>query len=197
MNLKCKSDVELVEAYLRGETKAFDEIYRRYRNRLIIFVYDHIMDWERSLDLVQETFLRVSDHLTSYDQTRQFQTWIYTIAKNLARNHLRNRRRNPILYFVQVSGGTDIDDPDMEDPSFRPDELLEREDTKDFVWSVIGELNPDAKKIFIMRDIEGEEYVAISQKLGVNLGTVKSRLFRARTAFREKVLERAHLYKGS
>lgn len=191
------SDVQLVEAFLRGEERAFNELHRRYEEKLIVFVYNYVFDHDKAKDLVQETFFRVGKHLKRFDQTKGFSTWVHTIALNLAKNEARNHKRNPVIYFGILPIDDEIGEVEFEDFHSLPDVLVEMVETKEFVWSVIDELPPIFRKVFILRDIEGYAYEAISQKLGVSLGTVKSRVFRGREAFRKIILHRAHLIKGS
>ena len=86
----------VIEAHLAGDPRAFGRIVARYQNRLINFVYRMVGDRDRAEELVQDTFLRVHRHLHRFDRERNFSTWIYTIAANLARNELRRRSACPI-----------------------------------------------------------------------------------------------------
>ena len=96
-------NAKLVAAHLAGDARAFQELVVRYRSRLLNFISRMIGDRERAEDLVQEAFLRVHRHLHRFDESKQFSTWIYTIATNLAKNELRNRRRSPLV-LIRRSG---------------------------------------------------------------------------------------------
>src|SRR5688572_31499988 len=95
-------DSSLVATFLAGEKKAFNELVRRYHVRLLNFIYRTIGDRDRAEDLVQEAFVRVYRHLHRFDQTKKFTTWACTIAGNLAKNELRNRSRNPLVWFQTI-----------------------------------------------------------------------------------------------
>jgi RNA polymerase sigma-70 factor (ECF subfamily) len=179
----------LIEAHLRGDPRAFDQIVTRYQVRLLNFVYRMIGDRERAEDLVQEAFLRVYRHLDRFDRTRKFSTWIYTIASNLAKNELRNRSRSPLLRFEQTRTRED-EDPrpvDFEDPDSRPDELYDRRTLKALVDETVAKLSSHHREVFVLRELEGKSYEEIAEIMHCNLGTVKSRLNRARQSFAELI----------
>ena len=90
---------DLIAAHLAGDERAFTRLVTRYQPRLVNFVTRMIQDRERAEDLVQEAFLRVYRHLNRFDPSRKFSTWVYTIASNLARNELRNRKRSPLVLY--------------------------------------------------------------------------------------------------
>jgi RNA polymerase sigma-70 factor (ECF subfamily) len=182
-------DPELAAASLAGEARAFTVLADRYHVRLLNFIHRMIGDRERAEDLVQETFVRVHKHLHRYDQNRKFSTWAYTIAGNLAKNELRNRSRNPLVLFQTIKKNWDADHRPLEweDPRYRPDDLYHKRDLKNRVDEVVAQLPEHHRVVFVLREMEGKSYEEISDITGVNLGTVKSRLNRARNAFAETI----------
>ncbi len=182
-------DPALAAATLAGEARAFTVLADRYHARLLNFIHRMIGDRERSEDLVQETFVRVHKHLHRYDQNRKFSTWAYTIAGNLAKNELRNRSRNPLVLFQTIKKNWDADHRPLEweDHRYRPDDLYRKRDLKDRVDEVVARLPEHHRVVFVLRELEGKSYEEISEITGVNLGTVKSRLNRARNAFAEMI----------
>ena len=102
--LRLLDDTDLVTAFLKSEERAFDVLVERYQTRLLNFIYRTVGDRERAEDLVQEVFVRVYRHLARFDRSKKFSTWIYTIASNLAKNELRNRSRNPLVFPVADEG---------------------------------------------------------------------------------------------
>jgi RNA polymerase sigma-70 factor (ECF subfamily) len=179
----------LIEAHLAGNAAAFAEIVARYQVRLLNFVYRMIGDRERAEDLVQEAFLRVHRHLDRFDRSRKFSTWIYTIASNLAKNELRNRARSPLVTFDQARPRDEEDQRpvDFEDPDSRPDDLYERRDLKVLVDETVARLSSHHREVFVLRELEGKSYEEIAEIMHCNLGTVKSRLNRARQSFAELI----------
>ena len=108
--LHALDDADVVEAFLAGEERAFQELVERCQARLLNFVVRTIGDRERGEDLVQEVFIRVYRHLHRFDRSKKFSTWIYTIASNLAKNELRNRSRNPLVFFQTLKKNWDDED---------------------------------------------------------------------------------------
>jgi RNA polymerase sigma-70 factor (ECF subfamily) len=184
-DLRSKDDAGLVTAYLAGEERAFDELVTRYQTRLLNFVYRTIGDRERGEDLVQEVFVRVYRHLHRFDRSKKFSTWIYTIASNLAKNELRNRARNPLVLFQAIKQNWPDDDRPVqfEDSASRPDDLFRKRHLRELVEDAVAKLPGHHRQVFVLRELEGKSYEEIAEITACNLGTVKSRLNRARNAF--------------
>ena len=178
-------DADLVAQYLHGERFAFQELVRRYQDRLLNFIYRTISDRDRAEDLVQETFVRVYRHMHRFDSTKKFSTWIYTIASNLAKNELRNRSRNPLVLFQSIKKNWEADHRplEFEDSTYSPDDLFRKRSLREKVESAVVELPEHHRVVFVLRELEGKTYDEISEITGVTLGTVKSRLNRARNRF--------------
>ena len=178
-------DSEVVQAYLDGDERAFGELVGRYDVRLVNFVYRTVGDRERAQDLVQETFVRVYRHLHRFDQSKKFSTWIYTIASNLAKNELRNRSRNPLVLFQTIKKNWEADHRPLEweDTQFKPDDLFRKRFLKEKVEEAVAQLPEHHRIVFVLRELEGKTYEEIAEIADCNLGTVKSRLNRARNNF--------------
>ncbi len=183
------TDSQVVQAFLDGDERAFGELVRRYDRRLVNFVYRTVGDRERAQDLVQETFVRVYRHAARFDQTKKFSTWIYTIAGNLAKNELRNRSRNPLVLFQSLKANWDADHRPLEweDPKLKPDDLYRKRFLKEKVEEAVQQLPEHHRLVFVLRELEGKTYEEIADITGVNLGTVKSRLNRARNNFAQLI----------
>jgi RNA polymerase sigma-70 factor (ECF subfamily) len=181
---------ELITAHLGGDPRAFEHLVDRYQVRLLNFVYRMIGDRERAEDLVQEAFLRVYRHLDRFDPARKFSTWLYTIASNLAKNELRNRGRSPLVlfqYFRQRQNEQESRPYEYEDPATRPDDLYARRQLRELVDRTVVKLAARHREVFVLRELEGKSYEEIAEITHCNLGTVKSRLNRARQAFAELI----------
>lgn len=183
--LQTLDDSGLVAEFLGGEERAFQMLVERYQTRLLNFIYRTISDRERSEDLVQEVFIRVYRHLHRFDRSKKFSTWVYTIASNLAKNELRNRSRNPLVFFQTIRKNWQDDDRPLqfEDSGSRPDDLYRKRHLRELVESSVAQLPEHHRQVFILRELEGKSYEEIAEITGCNLGTVKSRLNRARNAF--------------
>jgi len=187
--LKLMDDSGVVTAFLGGEERAFEELVVRYQTRLLNFIYRTVGDRERAEDLVQEVFIRVYRHLHRFDRSKKFSTWAYTIASNLAKNELRNRSRNPLVLFQTVKKNwQDEDRPlEFEDSTTRPDDMYRKRHLRQVVEDSVAKLPEHHRDVFILRELEGKSYEEIAEITGCNLGTVKSRLNRARNSFAEIV----------
>lgn len=183
------SDEELVTAHLEGRPGAFQRLYDRYRDRLVHFITRKTGDPDRAQDLVQEAFIRVTRHLHRFDTSKKFSTWVYTIAGNLSKNELRNRSRSPLVLFQKLTGNWDDDHRPIqfEDISMRPDDLYRKRYLKRLVEDTVQTLPEHHRLVFRLRELEGKSYEEISEITGVNLGTVKSRLHRARNSFAQRI----------
>jgi RNA polymerase sigma-70 factor (ECF subfamily) len=183
------SDEELVTAHLDGRTGAFQELFDRYRDRLVHFITRKTGDSDRAQDLVQEAFIRVTRHLHRFDTSKKFSTWIYTIASNLSKNELRNRSRSPLVLFQKLTNNWDDDHRPLqfEDASMRPDDLYRKRFLQRIVEDTVEKLPEHHRLVFRLRELEGKSYEEISEITGVNLGTVKSRLHRARNSFAQRI----------
>ncbi|MCU0616381.1 MAG: sigma-70 family RNA polymerase sigma factor [Gemmatimonadaceae bacterium] len=188
-HLRVLDDAGVVGAFLGGEERAFEELVDRYQGRLLNFVYRTIGDRDRAEDLVQEAFIRVYRHIGRFDRSKKFSTWIYTIASNLAKNELRNRSRNPLVLFQSIRANFDDEERplEFEDTQYKPDDLFRKRHLREIVEQAVGRLPVHHREVFVLRELEGKSYEEIAEITGVNLGTVKSRLNRARTAFADLV----------
>jgi len=182
-------DGRLVLEHLSGDPQAFGTLVDRYQTRLLNFINRTIGDRERAEDLVQEVFIRVFRHLHRFDQTKKFSTWIYTIASNLAKNELRNRSRNPLVLFQTIKKHWEADHRPLqfEDTTARPDDLYRKRFLKEAVDQCVDQLPTHHRAVFVLRELEGKSYAEIADITGCNLGTVKSRLNRARNSFAQLI----------
>jgi RNA polymerase sigma-70 factor (ECF subfamily) len=182
-------DGHVVARHLGDDPQAFGTLVDRYQIRLLNFINRTIGDRERAEDLVQEVFIRVFRHIHRFDQTKKFSTWIYTIASNLAKNELRNRSRNPLVLFQTIKKNWEADHRPLqfEDTSARPDDLYRKRFLKDAVERCVSQLPVHHREVFVLRELEGKSYHEIAEITGCNLGTVKSRLNRARNSFAQLI----------
>lgn len=181
-------DAGLVKRSVRGEEAAFAELYRRYDKQLLNYIYRMTGDRERAEDLVQETFVRVYRHLGRFDASRRFSSWVYAIAGNLAKNELRNRARRAEFTASALSGEAAGSDDgawplEAEDPSPRPDERFRRQVLRQKVEEAVHQLSERLRIVFVLRELQGKSYEDIAEIAELPVGTVKSRLHRARAEF--------------
>lgn len=188
MNSERPTDEQLIRDFQNGSTAAFDEIVRRYRNPLFSFIYRILNDPAFTEDLLQETFIRVWTNRDSYREVAKFSTWIYTIAGNLAKSELRRQR---IRRWVSLGGSSsnDADDRSIEiaDENSDPHKDYERSNIQSRVDAEVARLPLIFREVIILRDVQELSYEEIGEILKVPLGTVKSRVNRARLRLQRRL----------
>tara|TARA_Y100000817_G_scaffold167755_1_gene131170 strand:+ start:683 stop:1270 length:588 start_codon:yes stop_codon:yes gene_type:complete len=172
------TDEQLIARFQSGDERAYIELVNRYRDRLINFVYPFLGDFEQAEDVVQETMLKLYEKKHYYREIAKFSTWIYTIARNLANTELRKKKRRKTTYISRMTK----DDRQYDIPAVQADlnQNLQNEFIRDRIYAAIKELPEHFKTVIILRDIQELSYDDISNIVGVPLGTVKSRINRAR-----------------
>lgn len=177
-------DYALIRAIQSGDMVAFNTMVDRYKNRLMNVIGRMLSSTEEAEDVVQETFVRVYQHRQSFNFQHCFSTWIYTIALNLARNELRKRKKFKFLEISDMQGNEAEIAVDPEIPNNFP-KLLER---------AVKDLPEKYRAAFILRDVQELAYNEVAVVLDVPLGTVKSRVNRARQMLRERLKPRMEEY---
>ena len=172
------TDEELIASFQNGNEQAYIELVRRYRDRLMTFVFRFLGDMELSEDIVQDTMIKVYTHKHYYKEIAKFSTWIYTIAGNLAKTELRKRKRRKVTLLSQMN----TDDRKYEIPSteLQSEDIVQGEYTERYIQKAILQLPLHFRTVVILRDIQELSYEEISNIVNVPLGTVKSRINRAR-----------------
>ncbi|MEW6731743.1 MAG: sigma-70 family RNA polymerase sigma factor [Acidobacteriota bacterium] len=185
------SDHELVAAIGQGDEEAFQEIVHRYRNQIVNFIYRMLNDYDRAVDLTQETFLRIYTSASKYQATYSFSTYIYRIASNLAISELRQRKRRQWISIFSPFGGGRDDEPEreMDLAAVEPlqDEVMIDNERRKAVSIAIQSLPEKYRLTLVLRDVEGLSYERITEITGLSEGTVKSRINRARNLLRDKL----------
>ncbi len=183
------SDEELVTAHLEGRPGAFRALHKRFERRLTHFILGKTGNPDRVQDLLQDTWVRVARHLPRFDTSRRFSTWVYTIAANLCKNELRNRSRSRMVPFRALETRNDEKrgPVQFEDLSMMPDRLYQKRETRRLVEDAVNTLSENHRKVFQLREIRGKSYREVARILGLRIGTVKSRLHRARTQFADRI----------
>jgi RNA polymerase sigma-70 factor (ECF subfamily) len=181
-----EEDRELVIKAKQGDEKAFELLVKRYMRRAYFMALGLVGNHEDALDLSQEAFVKCYRALSRYDERFTFYAWFYTILRNHALTFLRKRKRRRRT-FVDVSEEVlEWRDPDGQ----TPESSLEREEFSKEVWRAIMELDPEHREIIVLSHFENLQYEEIAALLGCPMGTVKSRLYRARAALNEKLTAR-------
>jgi RNA polymerase sigma-70 factor (ECF subfamily) len=183
-------DHQLLAATLTGDEMAFLEITRRYRNQITNYVYRMLDDYDRAVDLTQETFVRVWVNVGRYQATYSFSTYIYKIAHNLAISELRQRKRRRTIQLPTFFSDKDNEEMEVEiEDRKQPlaDDVMIGDERRRAVTRAIASLPEKYRAALVLCDIEEKSYDEISEVLGLPVGTVKSRINRARNLLKEKL----------
>jgi len=186
------ADRRLVERVRGGDLRAFEALVRRYERFVFTLALRMLGDRDEADDVAQEIFLKAYTGLPSFRGASRFSTWLYAIASHHCLDSRASRTRRPVSFSsLQASGHASDDPPDpasrLADPAPRADELLERKEAALQVQAALAGLTDDHRLILILREIQGLSYDEIAESIGEELGTVRSRLHRARAAFRLRV----------
>jgi len=181
------SDLMLVERVQQGESAAFDLLVLRYQHKVLKLIMRYVHDAVEAEDVAQEAFIRAYRALPSFRGDSAFYTWLYRIAINTAKNALVANRRRPVEY--------DLDPQDSEDYAMQarlkdpetPEGLLLTEEIQHTVNSAIENLPDDLRTAIVLRELEGLSYEEIAKAMDCPVGTVRSRIFRAREAIDRKL----------
>ncbi len=182
-------DSHLVERAQAGDARAFEALVRRYERWVFTLALRMVGDRDEAEDLAQDVFVKAYTGLPGFRGSSRFSTWLYAIASHHCLNDLASRARRPVTESSLRRVGSDADDPPgpverFADESPRADALLERQETVRQVQEALLRLTEDHRLILVLREIQGLSYEEIAEALGVEVGTVRSRLHRARMALR-------------
>lgn len=187
-----QADQLLVERVQQGEKSAFDVLVRKYQHKIVKLVARYVHDMAEAEDVTQEAFLKAYRALPAFRGESAFYTWIYRIAINTAKNHLVAARRRPLDYDL------DLQDPEQYELNAKlketdsPEGLALTEEVRQAVDKAIAQLPDDLRTAIVLREIEGMSYEEIAQTMDCPVGTVRSRIFRAREAIDKRIRPLMH-----
>jgi RNA polymerase sigma-70 factor (ECF subfamily) len=177
------SDLSLVQRVQRGERGAYDLLVLKYQHKVVKLVMRYLRDPADAQDVAQEAFIKAYRALPQFRGESAFYTWLYRIAINTAKNALAARDRNPVSFDLDTNGGEDSSDmvSRLRDPE-TPEGLALTEEIRNTVNAAIAALPEDLRIAIVLRELEGMSYEEIAASMDCPVGTVRSRIFRAREA---------------
>ena len=185
------TDEDLIQKIKNGDIDAFDQLVHRYEGKIYSVAYRFMGNHADAGDLAQDTFIRMYQALPSFRGDSSFATWLYRVAANACRDELRKRQRRRSVSMDEMIEASPANMPAASD--YSPEETVQRHETQRQVQECLNRLSDDHRLILVMREIRGLSYEEIAGVLDCSLGTVKSRISRARNALKEKIKEQGEL----
>jgi len=181
------SDKQLVERVQKGDKRAFDLLVLKYQYKVHAIVSRFIRDFDEVNDVVQEAFIKAYRAIGNFRGDSQFYTWLYRIAVNTAKNYLVARNRRPPSSDVDVDDAEFYSGSDMLKDVDSPENLLYRDELQKVVTDAIDSLPEDLRTAVTLREFDGLSYEEIANVMDCPVGTVRSRIFRAREAIDNRI----------
>ncbi|WP_430390319.1 RNA polymerase sigma factor RpoE [Dyella sp. 20L07] len=180
-------DSALVERVQQGDKRAFDLLVRKYQHKVVGLVSRYVKNYAECEDIAQEAFIRAWRAIGSFRGESAFYTWLYKIAVNTAKNHLVAAGRRPPADDIAIDDATFLPGGDRMHESATPERELMRQEIEQTVFSTVQSLPEELRTAITLREVDGLSYEEIAEAMGCPIGTVRSRIFRAREAIDEKL----------
>lgn len=182
-----EEDQQLVARVQKGDRRAFDLLVIKYQHRVLALVNRFVSDFSEAQDVTQEAFIKAYRALPNFRGDSQFYTWMYRIAVNTAKNYLVSRKRRTPTRDIDIDDAEFFaDESSMRDIS-SPDALIQRDQLQKVVFDAIQDLPDELRRAISLRELEGLSYEEIAEVMDCPIGTVRSRIFRAREVIERKM----------
>lgn len=189
---EAEADLKIVQDFQNGNEAVFDELVIKYKDRIFNMCLRMLSDYEEANDTAQEVFVKAYRGLNRFRSDAAFKTWLYRIAINTCKNKLRSLRFKFKKKTVTIDKPKDDEDNnyvELKDETMSPELAYEQKETEEQVQKAISALPLEQKKIVVLSDIDGLSYEEIIGITGLKLGTIKSKLFRARAKLKSLLKE--------
>lgn len=185
-------EVELVKKAQRGDKTAFDRLITMFRQHVINLCRRYMRNNEEACDMAQEAFCTAYTALKNFEHKSKFSTWLYRITVNLCINKLDNLKRRKYFETGSIHADEEQDKQgfDLPDKAMRQDEACEADETRRMIMAAMESFSAEEKNVIILRDMQEMEYEEISGIMNIPLGSVKSKLSRAREKLKDKIIKR-------
>ncbi len=180
-------DQALVERVQNGDTRAFDLLVRKYQHKIVSVVTRYVSDWSEAQDVAQDAFIRAYRAIGAFRGDSAFYTWIYKIAINTAKNHLVSKGRRPPIGDITIDDAVQLEGASQLRDRATPERELMRQEIERTVSTTVEELPEELRTAITLREVDGLSYEEIAETMNCPIGTVRSRIFRAREAIDGKL----------
>ena len=185
---------EIIEKVLSGDTEAFEALVIEHQNKVYSLALRMVGNEEDARDMAQEAFIRAFNSLTGFRGDSKFSVWLYRLTSNICIDFIRSRAKKRTVSMTWTDeDGDDAGELEVPDERFSPEAQLERTLTRESVRRGLDSLSPQYREILLLREINGLSYDEIGEALGIEPGTVKSRIFRARKKLCDFLLKEGNI----
>lgn len=189
------NETELIRLCQAGNVEAFEKLILKHEKQVYTIAYRFMSNHEDACDLAQEALVKAYKSIDRFRGEASFKTWLYHIVANVCRDELRKRKKN---HFISLDAPIFTEEGELtrqaEDWTYSPEILYESKENQELIQSILSTLTSEYQEVLIMREIQGFSYEEIAEQLKCSLGTVKSRLNRARKAMRDCLLAKRELF---
>ena len=175
-----EEELAIIRRVQKGDVNAFEALVRAYEKNVYTLALRMMGNAQDAEDMAQEAFLKAYNSLPGFRGDSRFSVWLYRIVSNVCLDQLRKKSKRPTVSLSMEDGDGEETQLDLPDTAQSPEEALEKKLTREAVRRGLAQLPEDARQILLLREIQGLSYEEIGEALGLEAGTVKSRIFRAR-----------------
>jgi RNA polymerase sigma-70 factor, ECF subfamily len=184
-----ESDQRLVVRSQQGDKRAFDVLVLKYQQRIASIVSRYLRDQDEVADVTQEAFIKAYRALANFRGDAQFYTWLYRIAINTAKNHLVAKSRRPPNTDKDINDGEFSENSVVLEAEDQPETLLARDQLQSVILAAVDDLQEDLRTALMLREFDGLSYEEIAEIMACPVGTVRSRIFRARETIEKNIAQ--------
>lgn len=189
-----RDDLRLINAAIRGDQNAFNELMKKYRPAIFNLIHRIIRDREQVEDLTQETFVKAFASLRKFNREYAFSTWLYKIATNSSIDYIRKRKLQTLSIHKPIVQDDSEYTFELPDSTYEPDKYIMQTQRSRIIAEAIEMLPPKYKRVIVLRHTEERDYAEIAKILKIPIGTVKAHIFRARELLNKYLRDRMAHY---
>ena len=191
------TEKELINKAKRGDEDSFEALILSCKEKAYNIAYRYMQNEEDALDVMQESFIKIFRHLSKFNEQSRFDTWVYRIVVNTCNDMLRKNKKISYIDTVYKNEGQEDIAIEIPDKAPGPEEIVEKKEESEYILECLNKLGDEHREVLVLRDMNGFSYDEIAEMLDCSMGTVKSKISRARQKFKDIFLRQEqndHLY---